>query len=239
MSDELTESGQEQGTAGVPTPEFSSPSDDKPTSDNVLGQFLSRLEKIESEIEKSQRQSQSTKDKRISRLEKDLGDLREVLSTYGVKGEAVDRAFERMEYDQLRQRVSDLVSGQDAGSVPPQRQATKTGTVKVSEGILAKAGISNDDPEVAEMAKREYDAPEDWFLALGELAAKRKLAGEPASTPSVRVNDSGGKAPVVTDRSGKLDKLYAEMSTLNRDPVTNYQKLAKVKDEIRKLGGDI
>lgn len=237
MSDELTESGQEPVNAGVPTPNFTPPSGDKPTSENGLDVVLKRLEKIEGEIEKATRQSQSTHDKRIGRIERDLVGLRDTLSTYGVQGEQVDKAFAQMEYDELKQSVRDLVSGGNTGSVPNQRQATQTKAEQVSTALLHKAGIPLDDPEVAEMSKGNYDSPEDWYLALGVLVAKRR-AGEPEITTSTFVaSNTGGRPALVANKEKELETIAEKLIILYRSPNANADEITELSKRRKKLIG--
>lgn len=191
------------GTEGVPTPEVSKEQGAQPSSqgpspeDALFEKVVSRLDSI---IDK---RLQSTKDKRFKvqdEIAPTLGEFKKYLDAH--KGD-VEAAAKDMELDQIRRE-------RFGRTQQPEQPAQLTDLERRTQSILKKAGIANDDPEVAQMASKSYASEDDWFGDLVDLAARRKTGAKPTTpttTPTV-VNDLAGKTPPANpDPAKALDKV--------------------------------
>lgn len=229
------DSDSDSGVQVQPAPKISANSSDKQSSQASVAteEKFSKSEVLELIRSETAKAFQSGKDKRFKVLDQ-LGDTVEVMSTFkqylDAHGGDVNKASREMALDQM------IASGHGNSGTITNREQDTFDEAEARE-IAKTHNVDYDDPAVMEWRKGEYPSHKAARLALNKA-----IAGKSQSTPSpagagTTVFDGGGRASA--DTGEQLDKLYAELSNLNVDPVTNAAKRATVRTKIKELGGQL
>jgi hypothetical protein len=187
MSDNPLESaGTSGGQAASPTPSGANgqpPSIDVEALTKVLEPWLDR-------------KLQSTKDKRISELEKGQSDFRAKLARLEeLQGAGMSKA-QAVEYMDLEAKVERVSQPAQVGS--PQPVVVNVNT----EDLLDALGIPSNDPEVSNILRQGGDPTS----GLVSLAKKRKAAPAPTPNPATVLPTGGGGKPPVEDLMSEYNK---------------------------------
>lgn len=189
-----SESNQGLGSDGTPSPipsgaEGLSPSGQGAGSKVSLETLLDKIERITGEVNALK----SGKDKGISRVEKEVSDLRETLARYEklkAKGMSADEAADEIQHgasvqDALRalnEKVDRLASGAGVGS-------PSSGTVLATKTFV-ELGLDPSDPDV-QIALADVAGKSPEAIELAALRLSRRKAAQP--------NPNNAQAPVTTD----------------------------------------
>lgn len=219
MSDKPVESAPEQPEPqGEPTPTFSEPSGDQPTSPGTdLDAVSARFEKLlDTRLESLERRLQSQKDKRWSELERQYGDLGEI--RHALEAAKEGSTEEGIILDILAQRAAAQRPSDQPSSgfqpAPPAGNRAQTARDEARD-ILRAAGIDENSPEVTELMRGTYRNA-DHFLAETYRFAQRRQgrAAQPASPAAVLA--PGGGAPGGSDQERLRAQYQSEKEKVRR-----------------------
>ena len=226
MTEQVVESGLETTESKAPpAPQISEPSAAKPTSPSTE-QFASEFAKLRQELKEDiERAVQSTKDRRIAKLETSL---EEVAARLNVPPADVARAQRDIALDRLAERElrGEPLPAQDAG--PSWEDEWQTGSeeiLKAAEDFGVK--IDRNDPELVAVTNGRYASKAAAFAAVTKLAARRSKR---ESTPVSAVAAEGtGTAPVSRDL-GDLNEQLRQARLRQAQPEVIRDLMAKVRE---------
>lgn len=209
----------EEGASSEPQENVSKSIEDGATK--LLTEFGGKLEALEKEL----RGLQGRQDKSESAFKQQLARYNQLLKQ-GLEPDDAVAALERGQQQesvlqQLQKQVEDLAKRLDSG----QPKGAMQEVVKAFEDL----GLDTKDPRVLVAMQRNYKS-------LGEaLEAAYKLKGELSSSP----NPSPAQEPAATKggQSPSREDLIAESERLMNNPSANYERIMKIQDELRRLGG--
>lgn len=148
-----------------------------PSVDDLVAKLSEKLTpQIESIIE---RKVQSTKDRRINALEKQysgLSDIQQVLAEakeLRSKGLSDDQVEDKM---LLRRLVESLTQPPVTAQAPGQAQPVVEDHARK---ILSEAGINEGDPEVVELARKQYASEAERVAAYASFVIRRSNKPQP------------------------------------------------------------
>lgn len=209
----------------LPTPTISETPAVQPPSSGKLELDDATVEKLLTHPKATEilaRQFQSAKDRRISKLEQAVADLK--------AGKATPQQVQAA-VAELDEQLSDVTPGRVTNG---QRGGGKVDTETFTR-LARDYGIDPTDPALAQLATaRPYASMDDLELAVARL--KRSTQGSAQATPGTVVVDGGGKSPPVQNRDAKLaqaqTKLKALMAQTGRK---DWDTIGKLREEIRTL----
>jgi hypothetical protein len=227
MAENQLESSPSGEEAELPTPSFSDSgaSSTSTGADDIVSKLLPKLEQM------IERKVQSTKDKRISEIEKVLGGRSKILAELESDGVNIPQDVRtKMEIRELREQI--------AGQSPQPAQANVDGSTQqkaaVTEAIakLSEFGLSSNDPAFIELLRGKY-ANRDAFDKAVLSHVVGKLAPQKPPNPADVVQSPA--------RSGATDKsLDALKSDYLKDIAgargKGYQFGDAIKEKYRKQG---
>lgn len=235
MSEQPTESAPESvEPQELPTPEISPASVDQPTSAapdlNALAAALkdTLLPELDERIA---RQTQSTKDRRLGKFDKRLGEIESVLADYQqlvAGGADPDAATDKVLLRELASRLQ-----QDSPASVPQPGTLGAETMQTARSILRDKGLSENDPEVLAFFSGRYASDLDFIAKLSDFAAKKEMTSSLPVSPAT-VSAPGGGAPAASDQESLMQQYKQESARVGRGP-----KQIAVRRKYRELGLDI
>jgi hypothetical protein len=173
-----------------------------------------------------ERRTQSTKDKRISKLqgavdgfESKLAKLDELMQSGLSKNEALWRM--KVE-DRLEQGLP-----AEQTTEPVGKQARETSESDVIEAVLKASGLEANSPEVTEIL-RSTDDPMEQIGKFAALAARRKQ--KPVSTATV-MQTTAGAGSITPSR----EQLTAELQRLHNAPRKDWAKIHQTNKALEEL----
>lgn len=203
------ESGQVQEKAELPVPTFSEKSADSQVSIDPQALAKQVAELLRPNFEKM---AQSTKDKRIAKLEKAVGGLAE-LEALGV---AIPPEVK------LEMRLRDLE--QSSVSTPVSQGSGKVETQEWSK-IIDEIGLDLKATETIEFLRGEYRNLDHFEAEANRL--KRRLDSKP--NPSLETSPTlSGRKPVEKNN----DSLLAELQLLQKTPLKNPKRMAEIEEAL-------
>lgn len=226
------ESAPEAGTGGTPTPTISSPSVGQPPSGqtgqpaldyDALVDKLMANPKFASSLTKT---VQSVKDKRFSEFDR--------IKTYlDAHGGDVEKAKREMVLDEMVNQFGQELPGRDAPA-----QTNQNDIQSKTAALLTEFGITNDDPELAEMSRKQYATEFEWLQDVSKLGARR-LRGEAPPPRSANLATNGSSSPAVPKnetKEQKRDRLSAELATMTQQPgLVSFETLTAKNKELTDL----
>lgn len=190
MTDETLESNSGSGNAGSPNPSASPAGNGSSTSTFDPQKMPEQLESYVSKaIEKA---LQSTKDKRISGIEKTLDDFKPVMEQ--VKALLTPeqlREFNQIQRDAEFEDLKRRVYGNTSTSTPAIGNQ-ESAAVDVAK-VFGERGLDLKDPQVALVANMKYASPQEAELAAYKL--RDRLAATPTHNPAQDVSIVGKSTP--------------------------------------------
>lgn len=189
MTEKPMESGQDPGAAELPKPQYQEqPVAQQPSAEAKPGATFdieSLMPAIEELVEKK---VQSTKDRRIDRMEKQYGDLSELGKMLAdVKGGADPKdILDAVERKELLDRIAKLESASQPAPIPGKSEADEA-FVKAKD-IIKEAGLNN-NPRVLEVMSGTYAKPAEMLEKL-TLTVLAEVAGKPQATDASKVAPS-------------------------------------------------
>lgn len=217
MSETTTVGGGEQVNEEVPTPKFTETSRDSATSALDPKEIAKQVAEIlRPEFEKT---IQSTKDKRIAKLEKAVGlaELEELGATIPdhVKAEYRNR--------ELEQRLAAM---EERGGSAPKQTSQGSGAAAVSEWarIVEEVGLEKNSPEYINLLRGEYRNLDHFEAEAYRL--KKRLDSKPNPTIETSPILDGKKTS-----AGQGDK-ESRLASLQKDPIKNRKEIAELEKDL-------
>lgn len=211
------ESGQEQVNQGLPTPTFTETSAGSSTSSVDTEALIEAvLNRLTPQLEKK---LQSTKDKRIANIEKQLGirDLEELEAMGATIPESVKLEHRLRQLEGTRQ------------STPPQAQTpTSPGsganlTAQDVAEVVKKFQLDANDPDVIGALRGTYRNRDHFENTLAHLALTRATRPPSDASGSASLPGSAGKQ---TDKAKQIETGYLEeMKTVRRGDVRGVSRV--------------
>ncbi len=226
MSDlETQESGQAGEQGELPTPSFSGKGDSSTSDADVLvSKLFAQLEPL---IEKK---VQSTKDKRISEIEKVLGGRSKILAELESEGVTIPkevRAELRMrELEEMLTKPAQQPAQERVDGSTQQKAAT---TDAIAE--LQKYGLSTNDADFLTLLRGNYQNRAEFDLAVQKHVVG-KLAPQKQPNPADVVQSPATATAAVTDTSAKI----ARLAELQKQPTKYKAEINQLVAELEKAG---
>ena len=221
MTDVL-ESDQGTGTPAQPG-QGASVNGGSSTSNDLEGQ----LKELRDEISRIKRESQSVKDKRISGIEKEMGDYRDVLKKVKElteSGLTFDQAQREIEFDQIRNKVLGPKDVPASGGTRNDEPADETMV------LIESAGFDKNDPDVLKLLLND---PSPAKLQGGLIKLGIERASKPIPSAATVAAPAGGNAP---------DQSPAELESTYRKEVMsargNKNAILEIQSRYQKKGLD-
>ncbi len=225
MTDNNTESGQQPGDVGQPAqPPSGSPG--TPPSSVDLKALAEALRPLLAED--IQRGAQSTKDKRIAKLQ---GQQDELLARYDdlLKEMTPAKAKRELLIDQL------LVNQLEQQSAPVPTGSAGTTSQAASDPIAAlipNLGLEPNSSEVVAAIRAHSNDLPAQLAALNDLAAKKKAAQAQPPQPGSIMSSAGGATAASGDDA---ESLTAKLNELMKNPAQNVEKIQEVSAKLKPL----
>jgi hypothetical protein len=226
MADETQlESGQ-SGEQELPTPSFSDQATSSTSSgaDDIVSKLLPQLEQM------IERKVQSTKDKRISEIEKVLGGRSKILAELESDGVNIPQDVRtKMEIRELREQIA----GQSPQPAPASVDGSTQQKAAVTEAIakLSEFGLSSNDPAFIELLRGKY-ANRDAFDKAILSHVVGKLAPQKPPNPADVVQSPATSPVTVPDTAAKI----ARLTELQKQPTKYKTEIAQLAAELEKAG---
>lgn len=190
-----TESSQ-PGEQDLPNPTFSDTGDS--STSGGADELVSKLTPVIEQI--VQRTVQSTKDKRISKIEKALGGRLDLLAELEEQGVPIPKEV-RTEM-QIRE-LQDRIAQQSTQPAPVRDDGSSQQKAAVTEAIaeLQKYGLSSDDPDFLGLLRGKYSNRAAFDLEVQRHIVKKIVPPKPASPADVvQPPVTGGAQPKGKDQ---------------------------------------
>jgi hypothetical protein len=223
-----TESSQPGEEAELPTPSFSGTGDSSTSggADEIVSKLLAQLEPI------IERKVQSTKDKRISEIEKVLGGRNKILAELESEGVTIPKEVRtQMQIRELEERLA----GQSSQPAPASVDGSTQQKAAVTEAIakLQQYGLDQNDPAFIELLRGRYANKTEFDnKVLGHVVSK--LAPPKPANPADVV-----QGPARTSASGvDVGKLTAELNQLAANPTRPgaMVRMTEIKKQLTEAG---
>lgn len=179
---------------GQPSSDPSGSEGDSSTSNAGQGQFvpIAKYTELEKTVEALVKGQQSTKDKRIHKLEKNIGEQNEVLmemaKKLGVSPEDAQKAAREMAIDAL-------IAGESQSAAPAQAAVPAPVDPEPAHAFLmGTLNLEGDDPDVVRIMRDQ--AGDEMYTALAALSKDRASGVQPNAAQVALTPDKG--APQVS-----------------------------------------
>jgi hypothetical protein len=232
MAENQLESSQAGEEVELPTPSFSSTGDSSTSTgaDEIVSKLLPQLEQI------IERKVQSTKDKRISEIEKVLGGRSKILAELESEGVNIPKEVRtQMQIRELEERLA----GQTAQPAPVRDDGSSQTKAAVSEAIaeLKENGLTTDDPAFIEILRGKYASREAFDLKVQKYVNQKLRPPKPANPADVVQSPARGGA---TEKSVEAltNEYISKMRAAPRGPSGEATRRA-IKNEYIQKGVDI
>ena len=224
MATEVPKVSGQPGEVELPTPSFSEPDVSQKSTD--ADEIVSKLTPILEQL--VERKVQSTKDKRLSKIEKALGGRLDLLA------ELEEAGVEIPKETRTEMRLRELEEQRTQSSTQPAPVRVDGSTQQkaaVTEAIaeLNKYGLSSDDADFLNLLRGQYSNRAAFDLEVQRHIVKKIAPPKPANPADVVQSPATGKAD-----SGDLMVEYQ-----NRAQKVRGNALIELKMEYRKKGLDI
>ena len=222
MAENQLESSQ-TGEQELPTPEFSETGDSSTSkgADEIVSKLLPQLEQI------IERKVQSTKDKRISEIEKVLGGRSKILAELESEGVNIPKEVRtQMQIRELEERLA----GQTTQPAPAVDNGLSTQKAAVTEAIaeLNKYGLDQNDAGFLEILRGKYPNRAAFDLAVSKHVVNKLAPPKPASPADVVQSPATAPASSGPDTAA----LIAELNEWQKTPS---QYRAQIKQRVAEL----
>ncbi len=226
MSDETQLESSPSGEQELPTPSFSDQGVSSTSSgaDEIVSKLLPQIEQI------IERKVQSTKDKRISEIEKVLGGRDKILAELEASGVSIPKDVR----SELRMRdLEERLSQQTPQPAPQRDDGSSTQKAAVTDAIaeLNKYGLQSNDADFIGLLRGNYKTRAEFDLAVSRHVVN-KLA--PQSPPS----PAGLTQPPATStsRGNDVAAMIAELNAWQKQPSKYKEQIAKRSAELDQRG---
>ena len=224
------------GTGAPPMPTGSEGSGESSAQgQEALNDALKRIDVLSKQIESIpeliDRRFKSGQDRNVSRLERDIGELKEIVEKSGGNFDLVSTDITIRDL----QRQIDSFTGEATGSGVPSGSGIQDPEWLAAQGkvdaALQGAGISQDDPAYKSLVDRYRGKvnPGQFVEIVGTFVATRQRTASPAG-----VIPEGDFKPPDSDTTDALQKEYNER--LAQIPQGDIRSLSNLKAEYRKKG---
>ena len=226
MADETQLESGTPGNQELPTPEFSESgvSSTSNGADEIVSKLLPHLEQI------IERKVQSTKDKRISEIEKVLGGRNKILAELENEGVSIPKEVRtQMQLRELEERLAQA-TGQPAS---PNVDGSTSQKAAVTEAIteLKEHGLATDDPDFIEILRGRYASRAEFDLKVQKYI-NRKLRPTKPANPADVVQSPAARGASTVD----VEKLTARLMELSKQPSKYAKEIAEIGDQLKKAG---
>lgn len=214
----------------LPTPEFSENGASSPSGGSA-DEIVSKLTPVIEQI--VQRTVQSTKDKRISKIEKALGGRLDLLAELEEQGVSIPKEVRtEMQIRELQERISQP----DTQPAPVRDDGASQPKTAVTEAIakLNEYGLSSNDPAFIEVLRGKYLNKDAFDKAvLGHIVGK--LAPQKPANPADVVQSPATRG-ADTNTAAQIERGYLE--EISKVPRGNTHAVSQVKSKWRKIAKD-
>jgi len=227
MSDETQLESSQSGEQELPTPSFSDSGGSSTSSgaDEIVSKLLPQLEQI------IERKVQSTKDKRISEIEKVLGGRDKILAELEASGVEIPKDVR----SELRMRdLEERLSQQAVQPAKVRDDGSSTQKAAVTDAIaeLNKYGLDPNDAGFIGLLRGKYTNRAEFDLAVSKHVVN-KLAPQPAPSPAGLT-----QAPAAARSTNSGNDIIAayekELAAIPRGSAHTYQR-SQLKSKYRNL----
>lgn len=218
------ESGQGAASSELPIPKLETPSADSSTSVVDTEAIAKRVADIlRPDIEKT---VQSTKDKRIARIEKQLG--------VGELSELEELGVQIPENVKMEYRLRDIERSRQSPEVPGQTTTSQgsgaTLTAKDVSEVVSGLKLDANDAEVLEALRATYRNRDHFEASMARIALNK--SNKP--TPSAASTTTMTTTPTPPTDRPDVSALSAEYSRLAKQPGKNYARLKEIEEILNK-----
>lgn len=237
MSEDLKDAStqDDSGSGAPPMPDPEGSGQGSATEGQALADALARIEDLSNQVsdipELIDRRFKSGQDRNVSRIEKDVDELRELIEKSGGDYDVVATDITIRD---LQRQVNDL-TGQPPGSTAPPGSVSMDPEWTVAQGkvdaALQGAGIAQDDPAYKSLVQRYSGKvnPAQFVEIVSTFVETRQRTGSPAG-----VIPEGEFRPPDSDTTNALQNEYNERLTQIQQGDT--RALSNLKAEFRKKG---
>jgi hypothetical protein len=227
------EGGQEQVSQELPTPKFTGASADSATSSVDTTALAKEVAKLI--MPEFQKMAQSTKDKRIADIEKQMSrlGLSDLAELEGMGAQIPDNVKQEFRFRQLEsQRQTPEAPSQTSTS---QGSGANLTAQDVSEAVR-QYQLDANTPEVLEVLRGTYRNRDHFEATLARVALARsnKPTPTPAESASLQSQPPAGKMA-----ADVADQKYGELGRLLKEPSRNASKIESLKKELIDAGYDV
>lgn len=220
MAEDTLESGQSPVSEEQPVPTFTEKADSQISTVDPKAIAMQVAEILRPDFEKM---AQSTKDKRIAKLEKAVGSLAE-LEDMGVQ--IPENVKVELRNRELEQRL-EAIEGR-AGSV--QKPASQgSGTVDANEWVkvVEEVGLDMKSPETIAFLRGEYRNIDHFTSEAYRLKSKLDSSPNPtsATTSSLKVEKAA---------QSDVNALATEYDQLAKNPSQNWKRMTEIREVLDK-----
>lgn len=226
MAENQLESSPPEGQE-LPTPEFSESGDSSTSTgaEDIVSKLLPQLEQI------IERKVQSTKDKRISEIEKVLGGRNKILAELESEGVTIPKEVRtQMQIRELEERLA----GQSTQPAPASVDGSTLQKAAVTEALaeLKENGLTTDDPAFIEILRGQYQSREAFDLKVQKYINGKLKPQKPANPADVVLSPATTPAASSGDTAAKI----ARLAQLQLQPTKNKAEIAQLAAELDKAG---
>jgi hypothetical protein len=212
----------------LPTPQFSEKGDSSTSggADDIVSKLLPQLEQI------IERKVQSTKDKRISEIEKVLGGRSKILAELEEAGVPITKEVRaEMRIRELEERLNQPQSQPAPASVDGSTQQKAAVTEAIAK--LSEYGLSSNDPAFIELLRGKYANRDAFDKAVLSHVVTKIAPPKPANPADVVQSPARGGA-----QSVDAGKLSAELNQLYKNPSAPgaMQRIAEIGKQLKEAG---
>lgn len=231
MSDETQLESSQSGEQELPTPSFSDNGGSSTSSgaDEIVSKLLPQLEQI------IERKVQSTKDKRISEIEKVLGGRDKILAELEASGVEIPKDVR----SELRMRdLEERLTQQTAQPASKRDDGSSTQRAAVTEAIaeLNKYGLDSNDTDFIGLLRGNYKSRAEFDLAVSKHVVN-KIAPPPPASPAGMTQPAATSSGRVDTGKQISDEYEAAKSKIRRGDVEGLSRLqVQTREKARKAG---
>lgn len=214
------------GNQELPTPEFSEQATSSTSSgaDEIVSKLLPHLEQI------IERKVQSTKDKRISEIEKVLGGRSKILAELQAAGVEVPKdVLTDMRLRELEEQRTDPTTQRETVSDNGLSQQRTAVTEAIAE--LEKYELDQNDSAFLELLRGKYQNRAAFDLAVQRHIVNKLKPTKPANLADVVQAPASARNHSLSDE--EREKIAGRLIDLQREPTKNAKEIESLRAQLK------
>jgi len=216
----------EQPSQGLPIPKLEPVSQASATSSVDTEAIAKKVAEIlRPDFE---RVAQSAKDKRIAKLEKQLG-ISDLGELEDMGAQIPDNV--KLEY-RLRQLETQRQSPETPSQAPTSQGSGATLTAQDVSEVVKNFQLDANSPDVLEALRGTYRSKDHFEATMARLAVAKQNRPQPSAAESASLQISSAPSAATIDVNG----LNAELTELSKWPSKNMKRIAEIGELLKKAG---